>query len=35
MTTPSFTAGLLQVRPERLIEKAGIEDGVSRDKLIY
>jgi hypothetical protein len=25
MTTPSFTAGLSQVRPERLIEEARME----------
>ena len=39
-TTPSFVAGLSQVRPERLIEKAGKKRslgafGLSRDKLIY
>ena len=35
MTTPSFVAGLSQVRPDRLVEKSESTNGLSRDKSIY
>ena len=35
MTTPSFVAGLSQVRPERLIEQARVPNDLSRDESIY
>ena len=34
MTIPSFVAGLLQVRPERLIEKVEVQEGFFKQRQV-